>query len=74
MDYCPYSVNAAKLASSQDKKHINVKASKNDTLYEKISKGRTTIPVVYVDGKYIGGFTEYESYAKNAKKSVNVLE
>ena len=59
MDYCPYSRSAVQLAKSCTKDTLFVEAKKGDEKYKKVSKESPTIPVVYIDGKHVGGYTEF---------------
>ena len=70
MDYCPYSRSAVQLAKNCSKNTLFVEAKKGDKKYKEISKESQTIPVVYIDGKHIGGYTEFSK----VKLSCNVLE
>ena len=67
MDYCPYSRSAVQLAKNCGNTNLFVEAKKGDEKYKKISKESTTIPVVYIDGQHIGGFTEFSKVKLNCK-------
>lgn len=58
LDKCPYCFNAKRLLTSKgiDFKEIRLNTLEDDLLKE-ISKksGVTTVPQIYVDGKFVGG-------------------
>lgn len=70
---CPYCIRAKELAEklSQERndfrfRYIDIHMEKinKDELAETIGKPVETVPQIFIDKKYIGGFTDFETYAK----------
>tara|TARA_B100001996_G_scaffold285566_1_gene225858 strand:+ start:266 stop:514 length:249 start_codon:yes stop_codon:yes gene_type:complete len=69
---CPYSIKAKQLLKQNNEKVVIYNVDKYggiDNVYNQLeSKGflhnikRRTVPIVFEDGKYIGGFSELKIY------------
>lgn len=58
---CPYCANAERLLMSKGVKEINkiridMQPEKREEMMQKT--GRRTVPQIYIDGRYIGGFDD----------------
>ncbi|WMY95286.1 MAG: GrxA family glutaredoxin [Arsenophonus sp.] len=70
---CPYCTSAKKIAEKLKNtlhdfhyRYIDIeieKITKND-LSKKVGKIVNTVPQIFLDGEYIGGFTDFEKYTK----------
>lgn len=68
---CGYCVRAKELMKREGIEFTEIAAVENrDQLIERVTKdsGRapTTLPQIYVNGNYVGGYTELVEYLKNA--------
>lgn len=59
-EWCPYCQKAKMLLSKKKIKFLNVDIEKNNIGSEDINMltGKTSIPQIYLNGKYIGGYTD----------------
>ncbi|WMY96424.1 MAG: GrxA family glutaredoxin [Arsenophonus sp.] len=70
---CPYCISSKKIAEKLKNtlndfnySYIDIEVeniTKND-LSKKVGKIVKTVPQIFLDGKHIGGFTEFEKYTK----------
>ena len=58
--WCPYCQKAKMLLSKKKIKFVNVDIEKNNIGSEDINMltGKTSIPQIYLNGKYLGGYTD----------------
>ncbi|MBX9703552.1 MAG: glutaredoxin [Silvanigrellaceae bacterium] len=64
---CPYCVAVKKLFDSLEVKYTEVSLDNDATLREKLSQennGWRTVPMVFINGKFIGGFDDTNALHK----------
>lgn len=70
---CPFCVRAKELAEKLTESHqgfefryidIHAEGISKQDLEKSVGKPVETVPQIFIDQKHIGGFTEFEAYAK----------
>ena len=70
-DYCSFSINAAHLSRFNKKNMLVDRDSPGfSTTIKPLAPGHNTIPFVFINGKFVGGFTEM----KDKIQKQNILE
>ena len=67
---CPFCINAKLLLKKEKIKYIEKEVVKNQKYLEEMKKrthGKNTVPQIFINGKYIGGFSELQTYLENKK-------
>lgn len=73
-DHCPYCVRAKHLLEKQGIPYTEISAvEKREELIERVTRDSgeapRTVPQIYLDGQYIGGYTELAAYFSNPPSS-----
>lgn len=65
-NYCSYCTMAKNLLSSKNLSYEEVDLTENDELRDKLSTEHQwrTVPMIFVNEKFIGGFTELREFDK----------
>ena len=68
-DYCPYCHGALDLLNSMNIKYINIDETHDDEDLKKAQEKENyfTIPMIYIKGKFIGGYTELKELSDSGK-------
>lgn len=73
-DGCPFCVKAKDLANTlkesnfiKEIEYIDTVSNKlgKEELSEIVGKPVTTVPQIFIDGNYVGGFTEFDGYVRH---------
>ena len=68
-EYCPYCVMAKELLEKKGQKvtviDVQHNESKRNEMIEKT--GKTTVPQIFINGKYIGGYDDLTTLEKNGE-------
>ncbi len=68
-NYCPYCTRAKHLLKSKNIPFQEIDLTNDSELREKISKetGHQTVPMIFIDGKFIGGFDNLNALAQKGE-------
>lgn len=68
-NYCPFCTRAKQLLKSKNIPFQEIDLTNQSDLREKISKetGWQTVPMIFIDGKLIGGFDDLNALNQNGK-------
>lgn len=67
---CPYCVSAKRLLSQLGLKYEEIGLDDKPDLRQKVSEENgnyRTVPMIFIDGKFIGGFTELQALHKKGQ-------
>lgn len=67
---CPYCVAAKRLLDSLGLPYVEIDLSNNHELRQKLAEenqGYRTVPMIFIDQKFIGGYTELQKLVHHKK-------
>lgn len=58
--HCPFCINAKRLLDAKNVTYSDTDIYGNDTMKEELARktGQTTVPFIFIDNQFIGGYTE----------------
>ena len=58
--HCPFCINAKRLLDDKNVTYTDTDIYGNDTMKEELTRktGQTTVPFIFIDNQFIGGYTE----------------